>query len=160
MPVFDFRFTVDAPLTAVQEFHRDTRALKILTPPPTVVRIHSVEPLGEGSVSIFTLWIGPLPLRWKAVHRNVSERGFTDVQEEGPSAKWEHTHTFTPLSATATEIHEHIEFEHKGGLMGLVTRLLFARPNLLLMFAYRRWITRRRLSTDPPMTACVHRSGE
>jgi hypothetical protein len=82
MPTFDFTFTVNAPLADVREFHRDTSALKRLTPPPTIVQLHDVEPLGEGSVSRFTLWVGPLPLRWTAVHRDVSERGFTDVQRE------------------------------------------------------------------------------
>ena len=95
MPVFDFKCTVQAPLTAVQEFHHDTSALKRLTPPPTIVRLHDIEPLGEGSVSRFTLWVGPLPLKWTAVHKDVSEHGFTDVQTEGPAKKWEHTHTFT-----------------------------------------------------------------
>ena len=145
MPVFDYAFTVDAPLDAVRDFHRNTSALKRLTPPPTLVQLHSIEPLAEGSVSEFTLWVGPLPLRWKAVHRDVSAQGFTDVQAAGPAAKWEHTHSFVPLSEGLTEIREHIEFEHKPGLWGLVTRVLFSRPNLLLMFGYRRWVTRRAL---------------
>ncbi|NBW96719.1 MAG: hypothetical protein EBR28_08300 [Planctomycetia bacterium] len=142
MPTFDYSFTVPAPLSAVGEFHGDTSALKRLTPPPTLVRLHSIEPLAEGSVSRFTLWVGPLPLHWTAVHRGVSERGFTDVQAAGPAARWEHTHTFTPLDATTTRIDEHIEFEHKPGFWGVVTRLLFSRPNLLLMFTYRKFATR------------------
>lgn len=143
MPIFDYSFTVDAPLAVVRDFHRDTSALRLLTPPPTCVRIHSVEPMAEGSVSRFTLWVGPLPLRWTAVHRNVSDRGFTDVQAEGPAAKWEHTHTFTPLSDQVTRIDEHIEYEHAPGIRGILTRLLFSKPNLLFMFAYRRFVTRR-----------------
>ena len=146
MPVFDYAFTVDAPVGAVRDFHHDTSALKRLTPPPTIVQLHAIEPLGEGSVSTFTLWVGPLPLRWRAVHRNVTDRGFTDVQASGPAAKWEHTHSFVPLAEGTTEIREHIEFEHKRGFWGLVTRVLFSRPNLLLMFAYRAWITRRCLA--------------
>jgi ligand-binding SRPBCC domain-containing protein len=142
MPVFDYSFTVDAPLEAVRDFHHDTSALKKLTPPPTIVQLHSIEPLGEGSVSRFTLWVGPLPLKWKAVHRNVSDRGFTDVQAEGPAAKWEHTHTFVPVSAGVTEIREHIEYEHKRGFWGLVTRALFSWPNLWFMFTYRKLATR------------------
>lgn len=143
MPVFDFTFTVAAPLEVVRDFHHDTSALKRLTPPPTLVQIHSVEPLAEGSVSIFTLWVGPLPLRWKAVHRDVTERGFTDVQASGPAKKWEHTHTFTPLADGMTQIHEHIEYEHKRGFWGIVTRLLFSWPNLFFMFTYRKWVTQR-----------------
>ena len=142
MPVFDFSFTVDAPLSAVRDFHRDTSALKRLTPPPTFVRLISIEPLAEGSMSKFVLWVGPLPLRWTAVHRDVSDRGFTDVQAAGPAAAWAHTHTFTPLSDGRTRIDEHIEYEHKSGAWGIVTRLLFSKPNLWLMFSYRRFVTR------------------
>ena len=145
MPVFDYRFTVHASLEAVREFHRDTSALKRLTPPPTFVRIHDVDPMAEGSISRFTLWVGPLPLRWKAVHRDVSERGFTDVQAEGPLSKWEHTHTFAPLSNEVTEIREHIEYEHKKSFSSVVTRILFARMNLYMLFTYRKLVTRRYL---------------
>lgn len=145
MPVFDYRFTVDAPLADVSAFHHDTSALKKLTPPPTVVQLRDIQPLAEGSISKFTLWVGPLPLHWTAEHRGVSENGFTDVQTDGPAKKWEHTHTFAELSESVTEIHEHIEYEHKSGVWGWVTRFLFAKPNLLVMFAYRRWVTRRAL---------------
>ena len=108
--------------------------------------------MADGSVSRFTLWVGPQPLRWTAVHRNVSEHGFTDVQAEGPVKKWEHTHTFSRETETVTEIWEHIEYEHNGGVWGLVTRVLFARLNLYLMFTYRRWVTRRYLRRRPPAT--------
>ena len=148
MPVFDYSFTVPASLQAVRDFHRDTSALKRLTPPPTIVQLISIEPLAEGSVSQFVLWVGPLPLRWTAVHRDVTERGFTDVLAAGPAAAWAHTHRFTPLSTNLTRIDEHIEFQHKSGLWGLVTRLLFSWPNLYFMFTYRklatRWFLRRR----------------
>ena len=142
MPIFEHRFVVDAPLAAVRDFHRDTSALKRLTPPPTIVQLHAIEPLAEGSVSTFTLWVGPLPLRWKAVHRDVSDRGFTDVQASGPAARWEHTHSFVPLTDGRTEIREHIEYEHRPGAWGVVTRLLFSWPSLRAMFAYREWVTR------------------
>jgi ligand-binding SRPBCC domain-containing protein len=145
MPIFDYSFTVAAPLTAVRDFHRDTSALRRLTPPPTIVQLHAIEPMAEGSVSKFTLWVGPLPLRWTAVHRNVSDTGFTDIQVAGPAKKWEHTHSFVPISAGVTEIREHIEYEHRSDLWGLVTRLLFSWPNLRFMFGYRKWATRRAL---------------
>ena len=145
MPIFDFRFTVAAPLKAVREFHHNTSALKLLTPPPTIVQLHSIEPLAEGSVSKFTLWIGPLPLHWTAVHRDVSDTGFTDVQVEGPVKKWEHTHTFVPLGDGMTEIREHIEYEHFPGLRGMLTRFLFAKMNLRSMFFYRKLVTRKHL---------------
>ncbi|MCA9078665.1 MAG: hypothetical protein KDA93_26810 [Planctomycetaceae bacterium] len=142
MPVFDYEFTVDAPLSLVREFHHDTGALKRLTPPPTIVQLHQVEPLAEGSVSRFTLWIGPVPLHWTAVHSHVSPYGFTDTQAAGPMKRWEHTHTFSSLSKDCTKVQEHVEYEHRSGFAGLLTRLLFARLNLFMMFTYRKLATR------------------
>ena len=142
MPLFEFSFTVNAPLKAVADFHSDTAALKTLTPPPMIVQIHEIEPMGEGSVSRFTLWFGPLPIRWKAIHSNVSQNGFTDTQAEGPARKWAHTHTFTPINDRQTQISEHIVYEHGSGFWGFLTRFLFAKPNLFVMFTYRKWITR------------------
>lgn len=148
MPVFEYSFTVGAALARVAEFHRDTRALKRLTPPPVWVQIHRLEPLGNGSVSEFTLWMGPLPVRWVAVHANVdARRGFTDIQQRGPFKRWAHTHTFTALSPTATRVSEHIEYEHHPGWRGWLSRLLFPPIGLRLMFTYRKWITRRAVET-------------
>ena len=80
MPVLDFKYMVQAPLKAVQEFHHDTSALKRLSPPPTIVRLHEIEPLGEGSVSRFTLWVGILPLRWtEQVIRTHRPGGTNDI---------------------------------------------------------------------------------
>ena len=143
MPVFDSSFVVDAPLAAVRDFHGDTSALRILSPPGTFVRLHAVEPLAEGSVSRFTLWLGPLPIPWTAVHRGVSDHGFTDVQLEGPAAAWAHTHLFTALSEGRTRVDDHVEFTHRPLPRGLLTRLLFCRPNLLFLFAWRAFATRR-----------------
>lgn len=142
MEIFEFTFTVDAPLQAVTDFHRHTSALKKLTPPPMIAQMKEIEPLAEGSISRFTLWLGPLPIHWKAVHSDVSQMGFTDSQAEGPAKSWVHTHTFTPISENQTRINEHIEYEHGSGFWGVMTRLLFAKPNLFIMFTYRKIITR------------------
>lgn len=146
MPVFNYTFTVRAPLAAVAEFHRDTRALKRLTPPPIIAQLHRVDPMGEGSVSEFTLWFGPIPVRWTAVHSNVDPlRGFTDTQARGPLKRWQHTHTFSAVGDALTRVSEHVEYEHPGGLRGLFTRLLFGRLGLLALFTARKIITRRAL---------------
>jgi ligand-binding SRPBCC domain-containing protein len=142
MATFDFTFLVQAPLTAVSDFHHDTRILKKLTPPPIFCQIHSFEPLAEGSLAEFTLWFGPIPLRWTAVHTQVSPNGFTDTQQKGPMQSWQHTHRFTAQTPTTTQIHEHIEYNHHPGLRGLFTRLLFNTPGLTLLFTARKFITR------------------
>ena len=58
----------------------------------------------EGAVADFTLWFGPLPLRWTAVHSEVSaQHGFTDTQQRGPLASWRHTHRFEALDGRDAE---------------------------------------------------------
>lgn len=93
-------------------------------------------------MSTFVLRVGPLPVRSTAVHRDASDRGFTDVYASGPVAAWAHSHTFTPLSDGRTRIDEHIEYAHKPGLWGVATRSLFSKPNLWLMFSYRWFVIR------------------
>jgi ligand-binding SRPBCC domain-containing protein len=115
--------------------------LRRLSPPPIFVQLHRVAPLAEGSVSEFTMWFGPLPVRWTALHRQVSAAGFTDVQLSGPLAVWEHRHSFEPTSDGRTHISEHIEYRHHSGRRGLLSRALFNGPGLRLLFAYRRLVT-------------------
>lgn len=146
MPTFDYRFTVDAPVEAVLRFHCDPRILRKLTPPPIFVQIHRFGEMREGMIAEFTMWAGPIPIRWVAEHRNVGANGFTDVQKKGPAARWEHTHRFSSLGDHATAVHEHIEYEHKPGLAGLASRLLFPKAGLRMLFAYRRLVTRRALA--------------
>lgn len=142
MLTFKYTFTVDAPLTAVSNFHHNTSVLKTLTPPPIIAQIHHFDPMGNGAVAEFTLWFGPLPVRWRAVHSHVSINGFTDTQQQGPLKHWQHTHRFTAVSSTTTRIHEQIEYEHDTGRRGILSRLLFAKPGLFLLFTARKWITR------------------
>lgn len=149
MPTFHYDFDVNAPVTAVSAFHHDTRALKTLTPPPIFAQIHQFEPLGEGAVAEFTLWFGPLPVRWQAVHSEVGEGGFTDTQVSGPLQSWRHRHSFIPLDEHRTRIEERIEYSHHDGPRGLFSRLLFAKPGLYLLFTARQMITRWHLEYSP-----------
>ncbi|MDX1417440.1 MAG: hypothetical protein R3293_24765 [Candidatus Promineifilaceae bacterium] len=144
MPIFNFKFTVDAALADVVDFHYQSN-VKSLTPPPIIVQLHKYEPLGEGSLADFTMWLGPLPLRWKVVHSDVSQEGFTDTQLEGPLQRWQHQHRFTALDKSTTEVSEHIEYAYKPGLFGLFSRLLFSAPALTFLFTARKMITRRKV---------------
>ena len=146
VPLFDYRFTVQAPLKAVSAFHFEPQILKTLTPPLLIMQVHRFDPLAEGSIGEFTMWMGPVPVRWKAQHSNVSDTSFTDTQVAGPMKSWVHTHTFEAISPTETEVHEHIEYEHFGGVKGIWSRLLFPRAALRVLFAVRKRITRREVA--------------
>ena len=150
MPTFDYRFTVAAPVQAVSDFHHDTSVLKKLSPPPIFVQLHHFEPLGEGSLAEFTMWFGPVPVRWQAVHLNVGPLGFTDRQVRGPLQMWEHTHRFTPLDAHTTQVREHVVYSHPAGWRGLLTRLFIGKPGLTFLFTYRKMVTRWALRRHAP----------
>jgi ligand-binding SRPBCC domain-containing protein len=141
MTTFDYRFEVAAPRDAVTSFHRDTRVLKRLTPPPIFVQVHHFEPLTEGAVADLTMWFGPVPVRWRVTHYDVGEDGFSDEQTDGPLAAWRHTHRFRALAPGRTQVHEHVEYEHRPGWQGWLTRLPFNNIALYFLFTYRRLVT-------------------
>lgn len=143
MEVFERRFRVEAPLERVREFHGSSAALKQLTPPLMPMKLHRFGKLEDGMVAEFTLWAGPVPIRWVARHEEVGSEGFTDVQVEGPMASWRHRHQFVAVGPGQTEVHDRIEYAHPSGLSGVWTRLLFAKAGLHGLFLYRAWATRR-----------------
>lgn len=142
MPTFDYHFTVDAPLAAVHAFHGRTDVLKRLTPPPLFVQIHRFGAMEDGMLAEFTMWFGPVPVRWHARHVDVDATGFTDVQERGPLASWRHSHRFEALGPNQTRVHEHVTYTHPTGWRGVLTRLFFGRPGLQGLFFYRKLVTR------------------
>lgn len=144
MPVFDYSFTIQAPLEAVAAFYGRPSALRRVTPPPAFVQFHHVEPvMREGAISDFTLWFGPIPTRWTVAHRHVEAlQGFTDSQQRGPLKRWEHTHRFISEGENRTRVSDHIEYEHVEGLRGVLTRVVFSRLALWSVFTYRKFVTR------------------
>lgn len=148
MKIFDHSFIVDARIEAVRSFHGDSSALKKLTPPPMIAQMKRIDPLAENSISEFSLWLGPIPIHWRAIHRNVSENQFTDVQVEGPAKSWAHTHVFVDLGDGRTRVDDHIEYELHASLKGLPTKLLFSKLGLRALFVWRKLATRRACRND------------
>jgi ligand-binding SRPBCC domain-containing protein len=142
---YEHRFRVRASLAAVADFHSRAASMPEITPPPIVVRIQSAPPtLGDGDRMDFTMWAGPLPMRWGAQIENVSEWGFTDRQLRGPFAHWQHRHSFEPLANELTEVVDQVEASvQKHVLWGPVGIAMWV--GLPLLFAYRGWKTRRLL---------------
>jgi ligand-binding SRPBCC domain-containing protein len=146
MKKFTHRFRVAAPLQEVAAFHKDAHALKELTPLPLWVQIHSVEPLAENSRTQFTLWAGPLPMYWEAIHTNVTDQGFSDTQVKGPYKYWVHSHHFSAINSNSSEVIDDVTAIYGEGLFwGLITRLMWL--GMPLLFAYRGWRTRKIIET-------------
>jgi ligand-binding SRPBCC domain-containing protein len=147
MKTYKRSFEVVAPMEAVSRFHGDTRALRILNPPGLWVQFHKVEPISEGSIADFTLWLGPLPIRWMATHSDVGPDGFSDTQTRGPFDYWHHRHQFTEISEGRTLVSDEIQAQPgKHFFWGLVSwGMWFSLP---LLFAYRAWRTRNTVESS------------
>jgi ligand-binding SRPBCC domain-containing protein len=140
------KFRVKAPLAEVTDFHSRSASMGDITPPPAVVKVHQAPArLEDGDEMDFTIWLGPLPIRWKARIESVSPTGFVDRQLQGPFRCWAHRHCFKPVDDQTTEVTDEIEFKLDKhpirGMMGLGMTL-----SLPLLFAYRGWKTRRLLT--------------
>lgn len=92
----------------------------------------------------FTLWLGPLPIRWLARIENVSGNGFDDRQLRGPFRRWIHRHRFVPVDEQTTKVIDEVEAKLKRHpfwwLVGLSMWV-----GLPFLFAYRGWQTKRLL---------------
>jgi ligand-binding SRPBCC domain-containing protein len=140
-------FSVNAPIERVADFHRASASMAAITPPPILVRLHQApEILTEGDEMRFTLWFGPLALRWLARVEKLSETGFIDKQIEGPFEHWEHEHCFQALNPDRTLVIDQVSAGVKRHwFWGLVGRVMWL--NLPVLFAYRGWKTRALLSS-------------
>jgi ligand-binding SRPBCC domain-containing protein len=139
-------FEVRAPQAAVAAFHQNPQSMGAITPPPIIVQMHSAPPrLTEGAQMDFTLWLGPLPIRWRAQIEQVTPISFVDRQLAGPFGSWRHLHTYVAIDAEKTLVLDNVQVELSRRwfwkLAGLGMWL-----SLPLLFAYRGWKTRRLLS--------------
>lgn len=142
---FKRRFQVKAPLEIVARFHSQSASMGAITPPPIITQIHQApEELTEGDEMVFTLWLGPLPVRWLARIEGVSRVGFTDRQIRGPMRHWTHTHSFTEIDPSTTEVRDEIELALRRHPLWFAVGLGMW-VSLPLLFAYRGWKTKRLL---------------
>jgi ligand-binding SRPBCC domain-containing protein len=141
-------FQVDAPLADVVGFHTAASSLKAITPPLIPMQLHHApQRMGDGDEMDFTMWMGPLPVRWKARIEGVSPEGFLDRQVRGPFASWAHRHSFRAVDEASTEVVDEVQAQLKPhilwGAVGLAMWL-----GLPLLFGFRAWKTRSLLEVE------------
>lgn len=144
--IFQKSSVMKTTLAEIKRFHEAPRAFASLTPPPIRMQVHrdARRSLTEGEIE-FTLSLGPARIRWTARHETgPTPDSFADVQLRGPLAYWRHEHIFAEF-AGGVELTDRITLAHRGGFIGLLTRLAFDGLPLRFLFAYRHWRTRRTL---------------
>ncbi len=138
-------FEVQAPLAEVADFHTSASSLKAITPPLIPMQLHHApEQMVSGDEMAFTMWMGPLPVRWEARVEDASPAGFLDRQLRGPFASWIHRHRFLELDEGSTEVVDEVEARLKPHLLWGPAGLAMW-VGLPLLFAYRARKTRRLL---------------
>jgi ligand-binding SRPBCC domain-containing protein len=151
-------FFVQAPLSAVIDFHARSSSMAAITPPPIIARIHEAPPvLMDGDRMRFTLWLGPLPLHWTAQIKIQSPSSFIDRQVAGPFALWEHKHSFSSPDDGRVLVQDEVTARFKSHpfwwLVGAGMWL-----GMPLLFAYRGWKTRRILARLTGASGASHAS--
>lgn len=148
-------FIVKAPLEKVAAFHRQSSSMGAITPPPVVVQVHQAPALlNDGDEMDFTLWLGPLPIRWLARIEQPSPTGFVDRLIQGPFTAWVHTHTFRSIDPTTTEVIDAIAITPSAKLFWKVVGYGMWL-NLPILFAFRAWKTKRILEETHSVQATL-----
>ena len=145
---FKRSFVVEAPVQAVERFHRRPQSLKRLTPPPLrVADIRSAENLDQGDSISFRLFFGPFSVPWEAFIEELSPQGFVDRQIQGPFQNWVHRHRYRVISQECTEITDQIDWTYKNHLGWLLLGLVMTL-SLPFLFAFRAWSTKQHLKRE------------
>lgn len=142
---FERSTTVKAPIADVARFHSNSDGFKALAPPLVPMKIHRADdPLVEGSRLDFTMWLGPIPVYWESRILDVSEQGFTDIQEAGPFVLWEHRHGFEAIDEETTVIHDQIRAKISPNPIKMLKGLMMWL-GLPVLFVWRHYRTRQSL---------------
>ena len=141
--IFEKTSRIEANAQELYAWHSRPGAFPRLSPPWQQVRLLAGSTgLREGSRVVMELKNGPFRKTWKAEHRNVRPGlGFQDIQLEGPFARWEHTHEFSPVNDTSSELRDRISYQLPAGTIGNLAGKNYARRQLERVFTYRHSTT-------------------
>jgi uncharacterized protein (TIGR01777 family) len=136
--LFEKTSTLPVPAETAFAWHERPGAFERLTPPWEPVQLVSHEGIHDGQRAVLRLKIGGVPISWVAEHRNYQPGvSFEDVQVSGPFAKWEHTHTMTPVGESSARLTDSIRYRLPGGSAGAWIGGRFSREKLERMFRWR-----------------------
>lgn len=150
---------LDAPLDDVWAFHSRVEGLTAVTPDWMGMQVESVvgpdgeadpEVLAAGSevtLSVRPFGVGPRQSWTSRIverERTDDEAFFVDRMVNGPFARWEHTHRFTPTEG-GTRLHDRVDWALPGGPLGRLAAHVGV-VGLAPMFRHRHRATRSLLA--------------
>jgi uncharacterized protein len=147
MPVFTWRSAMPASAAEVFAWHARPPALARLMPPWQSYRVLERTGTGiqDGARVVFELRMGPLRLRWVALHSGYQEgRQFRDEQIQGPFESWTHTHRFVPENDGTSWLEDHVSYQLPLSPVSDWIAGSYTRSRLERLFRFRH----ERLRTD------------
>jgi len=124
-------------------WHFSPGAINRLIPPWQDVRIERNEPLQDGSKTVLALKVGPIRIRWIAVHENVKVgEHFVDRSIQGPFSHWVHEHLFLEKGDHESELRDSVEYALPCSSISDFFMGGKIRRDLAQMFAFRHRRTR------------------
>ena len=134
------RSPMPAPARELFDWHARPGAFERLNPPFEPVDIlERSGGVAPGARTVLRILLGPVPTRWVGVHTAIDDgRSFTDRQESGPFALWEHVHRMLPDGNARSVLEDDIRYELP--LLGRVAAGR-VRERIEAVFAYRHVVT-------------------
>ena len=132
-----------ASRSALAAWHFSDGAINRLLPPWQDVRIEKNEPLCDGSRTVLGLKVGPMRIRWVAVHEQVKPgEQFVDRSVQGPFKHWVHEHSFLDKGALQSDLRDSVEYQLPLSVISDLFMGWKIRSDLAQMFAFRHRRTR------------------
>lgn len=132
-----------ASRTSLAAWHFSPGAIDRLLPPWQDVRIEQNEPLRDGSRTVLGLKVGPVRIRWVAVHEQVKPgEQFVDRSLQGPFKHWVHEHSFLDKGALQSDLRDSVEYQLPFSAISDIFIGWKIRSDLAQMFAFRHRRTR------------------
>lgn len=138
MPTFQTELLLPRPVGEVFSFFLRPANLIRLAPPESKLQLlEGPDLLHAGAV-----------MTWKGQRMGVTqqvvievldldpERSLTLAQAKGPLRRFVHTHRFSQTD-DGTRLHDYVEFEPPGGILGMVVTAQFIHSDLQVNFSYR-----------------------
>ena len=146
MPQFVRRSSMPVSAAALFDWHARPGAFERLTPGWQPTRVLSrTGGITDGSRVEVQVPVcgGLLSKRLLMEHRHyVAGSSFTDVQIEGPFARWEHVHTMEPASDGTSVLVDRIDYELPMGVLGETAAGWYVERQLEQLFDFRHARTR------------------
>lgn len=139
--VLQRRQVLDAGIGEAFGFFSRAENLEAITPSFLKFRITTPTPIEmrAGTLIRYRLRLRGIPISWLTrIDAWDPPHGFVDRQLRGPYGLWHHTHSFEPIDAGHTLMHDIVRYGQRLGPLGSIAEHLVVRRDLDRIFDFRR----------------------